>query len=144
MSFMKARLEELSMGYDLDSGGYEFEVAPKGLEAKVHCVVWEDPDPDYIPWCVGDASPATFRGWYGLSCPLYAFAPGGGSVEWPAEFETEEYTFALVREGVVLGSEHECHCEGQSRCLRCDDTGYVNSEGGAWAVYAIKQEDTDE
>lgn len=106
---------KLNHAYDLDSGGYTFEEPPEGLKG-LACFVWDDPDPDYIPWVVGDDNPSAWHAFHGLSCPIYTFAPNSGHfalTEWPQEFQDGEDTFTLVRHGHLHETEHECNCHGK-------------------------------
>ena len=192
----RKRITELNCGYNLDDGGYSFENPPKGLKG-LACVVWEDPDPDTVPWCTGDDSRSSRHDFYGLSCPLYAFAPNSGhfaATEWPKSYKTNDGMMVLIRDGRLSSSDRDCHCHGKLEewtgaagepdkpigqtkhirwlslglvnakhytgtkpkffweftgdssdkphpdCKRCDGTGYVTSDGGEWALYALKEE----
>ena len=183
------RLEQLSIGYDLDGGGYAFEEAYEGIGSGV--VMWADPDWDYLPF-------ERPQDYYSLSCPLIAFAPGGLH-DFPDEFDDEDGdTYFKVAEFTCYGSDRECRCHGKlvewtgaagepdkpvrgqtaivwvcdhdvkvdpdtpkdsdlyfehtgntsdapyPDCNRCEGSGYVDSEGGTWALYAIKPDDEDD
>ena len=103
------RLRELSIGYDLDTGGYEFENAPEALGGAV--VVLDDPDLDYMG--LHDA----VHDYYSHSCPVLAFAPNTGHFprhEFPESYEVEDHgTMVKVFEGDLRETDHECHCHGK-------------------------------
>lgn len=98
------RLKELSNGYDLDGGGYEFENAPKALGGAV--VVWGDPDLDYLGLQDEDGD-----------CDLFAFAPNSGHFtrhEFPKSFKDDEGSrYVRVNQGDLYPSEHLCNCHGR-------------------------------
>lgn len=104
--FTHDQLRQLSVGYDLDGGGYEFERAPDGLDAD-DVVVWDDPDLDYLGLQdvvrIGD-----------FSCPVFAFAPGDLDYEFPESYEAEGLgTMVRVATGVLHHTTHECNCHGK-------------------------------
>ena len=103
------RLRELSLGYDLDCGGYSFENAPEALGGAV--VVLEDPDLDYMG--LQDA----VHDYHSHSCPVLAFAPNSGHFprhEFPESYEVEDHgTMVKVFEGDLNETDHECHCHGK-------------------------------
>jgi len=196
------RIKHLNEAYDLDGGGYSFEDAPEGLK-DCACVVWTDPDPDSVPWIVEEGRSARYE-FYGLDCPVYAFAPNSGhfpATEWPKEYKDGDSTYELVRQGSLEETDRECNCHGRldwwtgaageprepipaekvlawiaegkvaldaeaigthqrgrfycefsgnssdkphPECTRCDGDGYVNSDGGSWALYARKGEPDEE
>lgn len=147
-------LKQLSIGYDLDGGGYEFEAAPDALGPCV--AVWTDPDFDYLPI-------ERPRGYYSLSLPMFALAPNSGHFrrhEFPQSFiDSDGDTYRLVSSGVLYGSDRDCHCHGMAdvsgawfytgnymdgadpNCERCDGTGYIDSAGGEWALYALADDE---
>lgn len=127
----KKWLQEVSYGYGLDGGGYEFEYPdprqfPVLLKAVPAALLWDDPDPDYVPW-IYDASGSQFDH-YGLTCPIYVFDPhvgfGGSEPEWPKRIcclddpETDHYR--LVGTGRLAESERDCDCHGHW-CVNEDD-----------------------
>jgi hypothetical protein len=168
--YSEQRLKELSWGYGLDGGGYEFENSTwENLEV-IGAVVWESPDPDYVPWVynLGD------KRFHDISCPIYAFIPQSGfgcEREWPqrlGEDDPESYQYRLVATGMVQETDRECDCHGKwvpedndfwkaswqlsgspgddphPKCPRCEGSGYVNSSAGQWAVYEefeVEEED---
>jgi len=149
----------LTIGYGIDTGGYEFEAPPKALEA---CAwgVWDNVDPDYVPWVLDYF---TGNDYWGLSCTVYAH--GNYSCEWPAAYREGEYRYRLVASCAVLPeSQRECNCHGREvaeivrgkrvvrwefgdvsddpcpGCDRCAGTGLVTAPGGSWALYALAEE----
>ena len=77
--------------------------------------MWDDPDPDTVPWCTGDDSGSSRHAFYGLSCPVYAFAPNSGhfsATEWPKSYKVKGDTFVLIRDGRLNETDHECNCHG--------------------------------
>lgn len=102
------RLDQLGVGYDLDTGGYGFENAPRVLGGAV--VVWDDPDLDYLG--LQDVVRTS-----DYSCPVLAFAPNSGHFqrhEFPATYEVEGFgTMVKVAEGDLSASTHDCHCHGK-------------------------------
>lgn len=107
---------ELNYANGLDGGGYSFENPPKGLKG-LGCAVYTDPDPDYVPWCCGTDSGSARHAFYGLSCPVYAFAPNSGhfaATLWPESFKDKAGdTMVKVRDGRLTESDTECHCHGE-------------------------------
>jgi len=153
-------IRQLNNGYDLDGGGYTFENPPEGLQG-LGCFIWDDPDPDCVPW-IRDGVDY----WkYGLH--VYAFAPQDGhfrETEWPASYVEDEWTRKLIAHGSLATTDRECHCHGKwvqdddpqkqkweftgnvkdspwPSCDRCDGDGYVVSQGGEWALYALSDDD---
>lgn len=139
------RLEELTIGYDLDAGGHRFERFDDipGLPG----VVWPDPDPDYVPWISGHHDTARTAGLEELEEPLYVFVPSEVGVEFPELFlrpgneEEEPAFFRRVRFGRLAETDRECTCrkeagQGHPECRRCGGEGSVVSEAGSWALYA--------
>jgi len=99
-----ARLKELSVGYGMDGGGYEFEDAPEPLGGAV--VVWGDPDLDYLGLQDEDRD-----------CPvdLFAFAPNSGHFprhEFPKSFKEGDQRYVRVNQGDLPESQPECNCNG--------------------------------
>ena len=96
---MEEQIRYCNIGYDLDGGGYSFEPPPEAL-GNLGVVVWEDPDTDYIPWVVGDDDHHSRREFFGLSAPLYAFAPNSGHFQrtvWPSKYKVGEDTLPCTR-----------------------------------------------
>jgi len=106
--FTPEQLRVLSIGYDLDCGGYEFERAPKALDPDGEdVVIFDDPDLDYL-----GLQDVVRMGDY--SCGLFAFAPGDEDFEFPESYEEDDLgTMVRVAKGVLYGSDHECHCHGK-------------------------------
>ena len=103
------QLRELSIGYNLDGGGYEFENGPRVLGGAV--VVLNDPDLDYMG--LTDA----VTDYYSHSCPVLAFAPNSGHFErheFPVSYETEDGDVMVkVFSGDLQTTDHECVCHGK-------------------------------
>jgi len=184
------RSRRLTIGYDLDGGGYAF-VDPTAEALKpLACVMWVDPDPDYIPW-ISEACRGFGRfGFNEVESPIYVFAPNTGhfpATEWPETYrDGEAGRFFLIAHGHLSPSDHQCNCHGRlvagfntntdvplsdaiawvmqgkvetdvprlesvehlywqyddtpgakphPKCERCEGNGYVESEGGEWALY---------
>ena len=154
MIFTNKTLTHLSIGYNLDCGGYEFtNPEHKSLEG---CVVWDDPDADYIPWVLGALDKGS--DWWGLSCPMYAFRPSQGAFEWPETLPDPDFPRRLLGHGRLYDTDRECYCRGQPEgdewvpsgdgsgepyphCERCEGEGTVDSPGGLWALYTLEGED---
>jgi hypothetical protein len=106
-------IERLNIAYNLDEGGHSFEEEPPAALAHVGAVIWDDPDPDYVPW-IRDGR----EDYYGLDCPVYAFIPNYGSgdpnPEWPVEYREcgDGAAYVLVRSGFLNESDHSCNCHG--------------------------------
>lgn len=134
-------IEELTLGYSLDGGGYTFEPFEK-IEGTA---VWDDPDWDYFPFPVDRVG--SWQALQELDGPILVFRPvfgfGTYTPRWPKELPTDWTGMRLVLKGAgsVYASERECWCINQkdrdlNACPRCDEEGYVHSPGGDWAVYA--------
>jgi hypothetical protein len=174
---MSDAINKLNFGYDLDCGGYSFEEAPEGLRG-LGCFVWDDPDPDSVPWVRDGVD------YYAHSCPVYAFAPQDGhfrATEWPETYEEgehvpvydeddnhigfeREYVRKRIADGSLQTTDRDCHCHGKwvsddddpqkqkweftgncmdkpfPQCDRCEGDGYVESQGGEWALYVLVEE----
>ncbi len=161
--FTQERIDEISAGYDLDGGGYAFEEIR--LPGMAYMLQWEDPELSLLPW-MNDCphpkgEPNSFYQW---SCPVYVFGPESSGEQWPEEGwrDSDGDAYILRGHGMLQGSDRTCHCEGKSwcsecsklvdgtrcvdcgsptaECQRCED-GYLDSPGGAWALYSIESED---
>ena len=143
--FSKERLQQLTYGYDLDGGGYAFENPPPTHPlADCACVVWDDPDLDYI---IG----SDFIRITDYSCPVLAFAPNTGyfpATVWP-EGWTDEDGDEVVRiaEGQLHETDHQCNCHGKLELW----TGAAGepteplrtSQVMGWILGGMKQPDLD-
>lgn len=130
-------------GYDLDGGGYAFERTNiPGLEGDV--LMWDDPDPDYFPFGTDE----TEGGFYRHSL-VTLYVDIGVAEQWPESFETGYGTMVRLSVGCVYDSEHECLCRGWNGeddephpdCERCEGEGYLDSPGGTFAWYGLKEEE---
>lgn len=148
-------IKRANYGYDLDGGGYSFEEAPPTLGGAV--IVWTDPDLDYLG--LSDVMPG--RDFYGLSCPVFAFAPNSGHFrpyDFRRTYKDGDDTYVRICHGDFTETDRECHCHGKwgpdgweatgdtsddphPECERCEGDGYVVSPGGEWAIYALEEED---
>ena len=105
--YTEERLRELSYGYNLDGGGYEFTDSTSDFPelAKIYAVILEGPDPDYFPWL------------YDLTVKhpqIYAFVPSLlGGVTWPQSFPHSDTECVLVGSGTVQETDRDCHCHGK-------------------------------
>ena len=109
MTIEKSQIEGLNYGYDLDGGGYTFEQPPKCFGDT--CVMWEDPDRDYLG--IQDCTP----NWYSQDCPVFLFAPHdwhSEEYEFPETYTSDDgdSVFHKVYEGRMNATDHECHCHG--------------------------------
>jgi len=104
-------IRRINIGYGLDGGGYSFEEAPERLGGAV--MVWTDPDLDYLG--LSDIMPS--QDFYGLSCPVFAFAPNSGHFrpfDYPDTYEDDEGDiYKLVTQGSFNETDHDCHCHGK-------------------------------
>lgn len=156
-------IDELSIGFDLDGGGYRFEAADHpifGLRVNpfgTRAVIWDDPDDDYLGTGVrmGD-----------LTLPLLVFTPNTYDTKWPSRFpgpDEGEEDMVLVASGTFRQNDgHECCAAGgddsifqrddgdyvildtsgeEHVCDRCHGSGYVTTAGGSWAIYALDEEE---
>ena len=103
-------LTELNFAHGLEGGGYSFEAPPEALD-ELGVVVWDDPDPDTMPW-VKDGE----FDYDDVLCPLYAFAPNTGhfaATEWPTRYVDGDSTYVLLTQGSLNETEHDCQCHGK-------------------------------
>jgi len=109
-------------------------------------LMWDSPDLDYI---IGSDDLPRHQ------ADLLLIAPGYNhdNMSWPdkipepdAEGNLGNLMFEKRAGGELYETDHQCSwCEGaghvrpegaeRSDCTRCDGDGYVNSPGGAWAIY---------
>tara|TARA_Y100000310_G_scaffold162652_1_gene162609 strand:+ start:134 stop:751 length:618 start_codon:yes stop_codon:yes gene_type:complete len=96
-----------TLGYDLDTGGYEFEEpAEDSFWHGKPVLLWEGPDADYIDsdWDVdGDAD-------------LMVVAPNSGHFQrydFPESYTDGVQIFRKVGGGDLRPSDHECNCTGR-------------------------------
>lgn len=148
LEFTQERIDELSAGYDLDSGGYEFQ--PIKIDGLSMLLQWDDPDPDYVPWII----PVPWDDYYAWDCPVYVFAPEDCDTKWPnrgwTDVDGDDYV--LRGSGILYSTDHECYCEpkhrkwdknrhetscGRPGCI----AGMLESAGGSWALYSIETDD---
>jgi hypothetical protein len=101
------RLTELSIGYDLDCGGYEFDNAPPELGEHV---VTLDSD-----MAIKDLGPFERDDFWGLSCPVFAFAPMLYNHKFPESYPGpwDDTTMVKAQEGTLYETDRECHCHGK-------------------------------
>jgi hypothetical protein len=102
-------LRTLTLGYDLDGGGYEFEAVPETHPlGHLDVACWDDPDLDYF----GFQDSITHDQRYGHSIVLF-FAPGE-IVEYPETYTDEQGDrWEKIAEGQNCETDHECCCHGR-------------------------------
>lgn len=161
--FTKERLAHLASQHHMDGGGHEWtpcdestpELAARG------CVAWDDPDWDYL---TGDRPDGVERGasvsfvWDPV--PEYCSDPGPlpDRVSLPSK---PGMIMRALSHGTFYPRDTECDCRGRPHeptgaagdsdaweytgntkdparpdCDRCEGTGYIDCDGGPWAVYA--------
>ena len=106
----KEYLRNISIGYDLDGGGYEFEAADIDGLRELPCAIWSDPDLDYMG--LQDSA----YDYYSLSCPILAFAPNSGhfeAVNYPERIGSGDSIYQKRSSGIVQGSDRDCNCQGE-------------------------------
>lgn len=147
-----------TIGYDLDGGGYAFEPSPHFDE---HTCVWNDPDCDYFP--IGDDMRCAISG----EMSEVHFRPFMGEPEggWPESYHDKDGDrWELIGQGRLYTTDRDCNCHGKPDpeglagvgwtftgdayndparpdCHRCEGDGYVESPGGAFAVYVMRDAD---
>ncbi|MCP3885120.1 MAG: hypothetical protein GY700_06530 [Propionibacteriaceae bacterium] len=140
-SYTAERLAEVSRGYDLDGGGYDFENPSQPQLQHIGAMTWTDPDLGY--WPVPDEMHRDHRGDTLLLAfrPLQYFeqAPKFPRVIADSDDECIMW-YRKVSEGACFESERECYCQDHNDdgCERCCD-GLVVSEAGAWAIYVWEE-----
>lgn len=136
--YTRERIEELGRGYDLDGGGYAFEEPEEELrELLPSGALVYDGDWEYFPGFVED---------YGHSCPFFVFLPHCSSATFPSELPSEwrESRYYADRRGILYTTERDCSwCDGEGEetfeeCPRCEGTGLVESAGGLWCLYVLR------
>ena len=113
----KAALHELSTGYDLDAGGYSFEVPPFNWFRR-EPVVYFDGDFEYIFGSLRDLG-------VDEDVDFMLFAPNTGHFQrygFPATVHEDRYEYQIVFEGQLNEPDHEC--------AWCDGTGEYQSDHG--------------
>lgn len=139
MAWIEARklVARCTFGYDLDSGGYEWEIAlpEKNLPKDLGTVLLLDSGLDYLPIGQGSSSIA-----------FCAFLPGNRELSLPDVIEEEDGDrYVLVFRGLFETTDRHCTCveweerEGTGEvhpdCHRCDGDGTLESPGGAYGLY---------
>lgn len=140
------RLEEISIGFDLDCGGYCFENIKDRewveLLGEHVCVLDSDDAIEYVLGSLGDLG---IEQWFTTSILL--FDPSGiyadVNKKWPDVLPFPEWngSFKLVHSSILNEYDRECYCDNYLDCARCED-GYVLHEGGNYAIYQF--EDSEE
>jgi hypothetical protein len=148
--FTEQRLRKLTEAHGLDIGGHAYELWEDvpGLPG----VVWANPHPSYAPWISESryvtVVPTRFAR---LESPIYVWVPADTeTAEFPKTFTRssaqqsgqQEVGYRLIRHGRVTDDDNECLCWDESGhpfpdCRRCDGDGFVPSESGCWALYAL-------
>lgn len=147
---------EWTIGYDLDTGGHEFERPEPELVAALRAagtedagcfIVWDSPDLGYVTG--GDAVPR------GTWPDVLFIAPNSGHYRravFPDEYRYLDSVYRKIGEGDLRETDHDCWCVGAQeapdidvdeirRCDRCGGDGYVNSPGGEYAIYTRVDEE---
>jgi len=154
----RKRIHELSIGYDLDCGGYEWERVPRNLQAALRRAgvrgpfLYLDAGLDYLPGDFkGDPTAPHFQ----RHADFVLWQPGAErSAEWPKWLAGQH---ELLSSGLWFTTDHDCHCRGEPdeeepggwkftgtsgephpECDRCGGEGSIESLGGAWAVYCTR------
>lgn len=96
-------LRAFELGYDLDGGGYTVdEVQDFGGENAIgNVAVWERPDCDYFPFMECSHN----------DVDMLVFDMNGWP-EWPQRVTIGDSHYALIEDGSVGESDHECNCHG--------------------------------
>jgi hypothetical protein len=143
----QARIEELSEGHGLSSGGYSYEnVRSDWVEQLQRAGITRVLEIEADIWggeVMGSAREAFSVDVHGLDSPVILFSPTGvyaGDANWPDRLIGTDETYALLQRGILNEYERECwYCEGTGRheglrCMPCEE-GQLLHEGGDWALY---------
>lgn len=140
-------LRELALQQGLWASGYTFSAPEDPALAAMGAVVWDDADPEILPWLPRIAETADL---------LYVFVRGGVEVPWPdvladgarrlAAGEIGDYErtcgclgYYTVRDAVAL-SGWTCDATSPDShprpdCPMCGGSGTIAMDRGAWAMY---------
>ena len=147
MAFTAERLAHLAAQHRMDGGGYEWEACDESTPelAARQCVAWDDPDWDYL---TGDRPEGVPAGTYGLS---FVWAPVGDGVFSDDWAQLPDLVTLPSRPGMVMRAishgvfyprDTECDCaeieDPHFECPYCEGSGYIDCDGGPWAVYATE------